>query len=69
MPLNAKLTLTHTIGGWDNALEIEERERQEKSRRRPQRNPDRRLRPGPNLRRQLAGSKRWLLDFGVANPV
>ena len=23
MPLNAKLTLTHTIGGWDSALEIE----------------------------------------------
>jgi len=23
MPLNAKLTLTHKIGGWDNALEIE----------------------------------------------
>ncbi len=22
MPLNAKLTLTHTLGGWDNALEV-----------------------------------------------
>jgi iron complex outermembrane receptor protein len=22
MPLNAKLTLTHTLGGWDNALEL-----------------------------------------------
>lgn len=64
MPLNAKLTLTHKIGGWDNALEIEGVSGK-KSRRRPQRNPDRLLRL---LTRSASYSWRQArLDFGVAN--